>query len=413
MIKLKKSLLLCILIFYSLFSADHKKNISAFPFESKKNTTMETIKNFSGGIHVFLPQNNTLLHDMVISGGGEKKHYVMCDASKIKSPSFEFANDILGLTFKDEQYGVLLKKWLSRIADHIDVNKNIDLNDLVVIIENSHCLTNWDLEIIYNISFFGVNFLVSGNNKQDYIPSPAMTFLYSVADEIHTGHDNSKLSSKSNLGSIEVICGPMFGGKTSRLIEIGKKAQDKNENIIVVKHAFDGQRYEGVHELVSHKKDHERIFAVLCANSKEFEELIQQVNDIDVCIIDEIQFFDSPIINVIEKMKAKGVRVVVGGLDLDFRAVPFQFTLPYLISIADVVTKVKAICEQTNSVAQYSQRLINGISARASDPIVLTGGKESYQPRSRESFDIDRVPVNEWYTQYVSFLGKFKKITNK
>jgi thymidine kinase len=114
--------------------------------------------------------------------------------------------------------------------------------------------------------------------------------------------------------------------------------------------------------------------------------------------IDEVQFFGHDIILLVDKLVAQGRRVIVAGLDLDFRGIPFG-CMPTLMALADDVTKLKAVCMQSGKDAHFSQRLIDGEPAKHTDPIVMVGAEEAYEARSRACHEIDRKPLLEYVKQ--------------
>ena len=119
--------------------------------------------------------------------------------------------------------------------------------------------------------------------------------------------------------------------------------------------------------------------------------LVEQHN-VQVIGIDEVQFFPQEVISVITQLINMNRRIIVAGLDLDFRGVPFG-CMPTLLAIADDITKLKAICSICNNDAHFTQRLVNSQPASYHDPIILIGAQESYQARCRECFSIDRKPT--------------------
>ncbi len=178
-------------------------------------------------------------------------------------------------------------------------------------------------------------------------------------------------------GSIEVVCGPMFAGKTEELIRRIKRLEYAKKSFLVFKPKID-DRYSQT-AIVSHNKNEKN--AIEIENSTEI--LTYDLKDVEAVIIDEAQFFDDQIIWVADKLADKGIRVIVGGLDRDFRGDPFG-PMPGLLAIAEEVTKLTAICVKTGEPATRTQRLINGKPAHYNDPIVLIGAEESYEPRSRD-----------------------------
>jgi thymidine kinase len=139
---------------------------------------------------------------------------------------------------------------------------------------------------------------------------------------------------------------------------------------------------------VSH--DGNRVQAVPFENA---EQLITIANreKIDVIGIDEAQFFSKDIVPIICQLVNNGKRIIVAGLDLDFKGAPFG-CMPLLLAIADKVLKLQAICTQCGHNAHYTQRLVNGKPAKFDDPIVLIGAQESYQARCRSCYSIDKMP---------------------
>lgn len=187
-------------------------------------------------------------------------------------------------------------------------------------------------------------------------------------------------------GSLEVICGSMFSGKSEELIRRVKRAQIAKQNVIVFKHSLD-DRF--THEYIrSHSGN--QFEAIPIENPSTILAVIEK--DIDVVGIDEVQFFDTSIINVVCTLIEAGKRVVAAGLDLDFRGVPFG-PMPTLLAIADHTTKLKAICVECNNEAHFTQRLVNGRPAHFHDPIILVGAQEAYQARCRKCHVIDKNPV--------------------
>jgi thymidine kinase len=188
-------------------------------------------------------------------------------------------------------------------------------------------------------------------------------------------------------GTLEVICGPMFSGKSEELIRRLRRAKIARQSVAVFKHAFDVERSDS-EEVVSHSGI--RIDAYAIHNPQE---VAQYAREHDICVIgiDEVQFFPQEIIATICALVDSGRRVIVGGLDLDFRGVPFG-PMPTLLAIADKITKLRAICTECGQDAHFSQRLVNGHPARFDDPIVMVGAQEAYQARCRGCFSIDRTP---------------------
>ena len=186
-------------------------------------------------------------------------------------------------------------------------------------------------------------------------------------------------------GFVEVVCGPMFAGKTEELIRRIKRLEYAKQNFLVFKPKIDN-RYSREGEIVSHNLS--KASAVLVDNSDEIVRYINgNKNKLDAVVIDEAQFFDEGIVKVADSLADAGIRVIVGGLDRDFRGEPFG-PMPELLAIAEFVTKLTAICVKTGRPATRTQRIINGNPANYDDEIVLVGAKESYEPRARHSHEV-------------------------
>lgn len=182
-------------------------------------------------------------------------------------------------------------------------------------------------------------------------------------------------------GWIEVICGSMFAGKTEELIRRIRRLEYAKQNILVFKPAIDN-RYAN-DEIVSHNNTRTQSINITCAT-----EILQHVNNkTDAVIIDEVQFLDEKVVHIAESLADRGIRVVVAGLDKDFRGEPFGM-MPMLLSQAEFVTKLTAICVKCGSPATRTQRLVNGKPANYHDPIVLVGAKEAYEPRCRHCHEV-------------------------
>lgn len=187
-------------------------------------------------------------------------------------------------------------------------------------------------------------------------------------------------------GSLEVICGPMFSGKSEELIRRVRRAMIAKKQVAVFKHALD-QR-SAIKGVVSHNGMNIQAIATNCP--KEIHAYIES-HPTDIVGIDEVQFFENEIILVICALIDMGKKVIVSGLDLDFRGVPFG-PVPTLLAIADKTLKLRAICTECGVDAHFSQRLINGYPAKHNDPIVLVGAQEAYQARCRHCYQIDKTP---------------------
>ncbi len=195
-----------------------------------------------------------------------------------------------------------------------------------------------------------------------------------------------------NDGSIEVICGPMFAGKTEEIIRRVRRLQYAKKKVIVFKPKVDDRYSEEF--IISHNKS--STDAINIEHSKEIFDHIKP--DTHAIVIDEAQFFDEGIVDIAEHLADKGIRVIVGGLDRNFRGEPFG-PMPRLLSLAEHVTKLTAICVVTGEAATRTQRLINGKPADYHDPIVFIGASEAYEPRSRKAHEVPNKPVKiKWLT---------------
>ena len=177
---------------------------------------------------------------------------------------------------------------------------------------------------------------------------------------------------KEQFGWIEVICGSMFSGKTEELIRRLKRAQFAKQKVEIFKPAVD-VRYDDAF-VVSHDANEIRSTPVPAAANIPI-----LADGCDVVGIDEAQFFDDEIVRVCNDLANKGVRVIVAGLDMDFKGNPFG-PMPHLMATAEYVTKVHAICTRTGNLAQYSYRKAQ------SDALVLLGEVDEYEPLSRAAF---------------------------
>ena len=184
------------------------------------------------------------------------------------------------------------------------------------------------------------------------------------------GHDDN------NYGSIEVITGPMFAGKSEELLRRINRLIYAKKKFIVFKPTIDN-RYSDV-EIVSHQK--RKYKAIPIDDSSKIYDYL--TNDIQVVCVDEVQFFFFFIVEVCNNLAKRGIRVIVAGLDMDFKGEPF-IVVAKLLAKAEYITKLTAICQVCGSEATMTQRLINGEPASSKDPVVLVGASESYEARCR------------------------------
>ncbi len=182
----------------------------------------------------------------------------------------------------------------------------------------------------------------------------------------------SQINYPMQKGSIEVICGSMFSGKTEELLRRLKKAQFAKLNIAVFKPQID-KRYD-TQKVVSH--DENTIKAIAVDSAKD---ILRLNNKAQVVAIDEAQFFDSGLIAVCNELANSGVRVIIAGLDMDFLGKPFGI-MPELMAIAEHITKVHAICIDCCAIANHSFRITDDKN------LIQIGEKEEYKPLCRECF---------------------------
>jgi thymidine kinase len=174
-------------------------------------------------------------------------------------------------------------------------------------------------------------------------------------------------------GSIEVICGSMFSGKTEELIRRLKRVKIANQRAAIFKPALD-TRYDKK-QIVSHDTN--------SIDSKPVEQsklILDLAGDAEVIGIDEAQFFDSDLPEVCEALAKRGIRVIIAGLDMDYLGKPFG-QMPYLLAKADFVTKLHAICMQCGHIANYSYRKVSN------EEQVMLGAKDTYEPRCRSCYE--------------------------
>lgn len=184
------------------------------------------------------------------------------------------------------------------------------------------------------------------------------------------------IENAKNKGWVEVICGSMFSGKTEELIRRLKRAKFANLNVEIFKPRIDTRYSES--DVVSH--DATTIQSTPVDSS---EAILLLTSNVDVVGIDEAQFFDPGIVDVVQQLADRGVRVIVAGLDMDYLGKPFG-PMPTLMAIAEYVTKVHAICVRCGDLAQHSHRL------SASDKLVELGEKDIYEPICRHCFNAVR-----------------------
>ncbi len=188
-----------------------------------------------------------------------------------------------------------------------------------------------------------------------------------------------------NSGWVEVICGSMFSGKTEELIRRVRRAQIAGQKVQVFKPALD-TRY-ATNAIASHNG-----MAFKAEPVERAQDILARVApDTQVVAIDEVQFFDWAIAEVVEILADRGIRVICAGLDLDFRGEPFG-PMPLLMAKAERVDKLHAICVVCGNEASRTQRLINGRPAHYDDPVILIGAEEVYEARCRRCHEVPGKP---------------------
>lgn len=186
---------------------------------------------------------------------------------------------------------------------------------------------------------------------------------------------------KHHTGSLEVITGSMFCGKTDELIRRLRRATIARQKVQVFKPAIDN-RY-AVEKVTSHAGS--EFGAVPIQNAAEINHQLQ--HDTTVVAVDEAQFFDEDIIPIVQRLADRGLRVIVAGLDTDFRGEPFG-PMPELMAKAEIVDKLHAICMICGESASRTQRLVNGQPACYEDPVVIVGAAEMYEARCRKHHQV-------------------------
>lgn len=193
---------------------------------------------------------------------------------------------------------------------------------------------------------------------------------------------------KMQHGWVEVICGSMFSGKSEELIRRVRRATYANLNIKVFKPAID-DRY-AKESVVSHNGSEAEAIPVLGARGI-LDQTAAELSQLDLVAVDEAQFFDDDLIETVNHLADNGIRVILAGLDTDFRGEPFG-PMPKLMTIAESVTKLTAICPKCGSPASRTQRLIDGKPASYHEPVILVGASESYEPRCRHHHEVPDKP---------------------
>jgi thymidine kinase len=191
-------------------------------------------------------------------------------------------------------------------------------------------------------------------------------------------------------GQLEVICGSMFSGKTEELMYRLRRAEYAKKRVVTIKNEIDNRSSYSC--IVSHNGVQREAQPISSCEEgvKTLIDLVQ--TGVDVVGIDEIQFFPDATVPILQYLVDHGMRVIVAGLDMDFRREPFSI-VPTLMAIADEVTKLRAICVVCGNEANFTQRLVNGEPARYEDEIILVGGTDCYEARCRCCYKMEKAAV--------------------
>lgn len=199
-------------------------------------------------------------------------------------------------------------------------------------------------------------------------------------------HKREFVMKKEPVGKLEVICGSMFSGKSEELMFRLRRAEYAKKKVLTIKHEIDNRKSYSC--IVSHDGCKREAYPLGdCDDS--IQKIVELSHEVDVVGIDEIQFFPVSTIEIIRELVNNKKRVIVAGLDTDFRGEPFGI-VPHLMAIADEVSKLRAICMGCGDEANFTQRLINGAPAKYDDPLILVGGEECYEPRCRRCYSIEK-----------------------
>lgn len=188
---------------------------------------------------------------------------------------------------------------------------------------------------------------------------------------------------KHHSGSLEVVCGSMFSGKTEELIRRLRRAEIARQKVQVFKPSID-IRYD-VEKVSSHAG-----MALNAIPVSKAADILKHLEATTTVIgIDEVQFLDAEVVEICSSLADRGLRVIAAGLDQDFRGEPFG-SMPVLMAIAERVDKLQAICMVCGEPACRTQRLVNGKPARFNDPVVIVGASEMYEARCRKHHEVPR-----------------------
>lgn len=190
---------------------------------------------------------------------------------------------------------------------------------------------------------------------------------------------------KGPVGSLTVICGSMFSGKTEELIRLVRRAMHARKRVQVFKSAVDTR----CDTTVIRTHDGMTFRAVAVSDTRTLESLLDP--DVQIVGIEEVQFLDEAIVGLCQRLADRGIQVIAAGLDQDFRGLPFTF-MPQLMALADNVMKLHAICKVCGEEASRTQRLVDGRPAGWDEPTILVGADESYEARCRRCHKVRNIP---------------------
>lgn len=229
--------------------------------------------------------------------------------------------------------------------------------------------------------------------KNIFLAAILLAVVFSAPLHTHASPETAKKSLQivpRKKGSLTVISGPMFGGKTEELMRQLRRFEFAKKKVLTIKHIFDNRidvkvinSHAGRTRMATPASDAATIRA-------------QITPDLDVVAIDEVQFFSPDTVDLIDELIDQGITVVVAGIDTTFRGESFGI-MPELLTRADDVIKLKGICVKCGADARHTQRIINGKPAAWNSPLIMVGGEECYESRCRNCFEIEKphdvVPV--------------------
>lgn len=205
-------------------------------------------------------------------------------------------------------------------------------------------------------------------------------------------------------GWIEVICGPMFAGKSDELIRSLHKLQYADVEYLVFKPKADSR----TSQKIASRNGLTKAAIEINDPNEIFEIIMKQNKNINIIAIDEAQFFDDSLVDVADVLADNGYVVMVAGLDRDFRGEPFG-PIPKLLTKADYINKLTAICTECGAPASRTQRLINNKPAKYNDPLILVGNTESYAARCRHCHQVPYKPTNDLHKKFISYVNSLKR----